>query len=90
MLNVITSYQHGQWRVIFFPRAKHRPSCFFAEGDDRILLSPASVDFGGVCVTPLEQDFRRVDQEILRTMFQEVCLPPEAFDDLSARIASLL
>ena len=90
MLNVITSYQHGLWRVILFPRAKHRPSCFFAEGDDRILLSPASVDFGGVCVTPLEQDFRRVDHAILTGMFQEVCLEPQVFTDLTARIESAL
>jgi hypothetical protein len=83
MLNAIVSYARGNWRVILFPRAKHRPSCFFAEGDERILLSPASVDFGGVCVTPLEQDFRRVDQGILKQMFDEVCLPAERFEALA-------
>jgi hypothetical protein len=90
MLNVLTSYDHGYWRVILFPRAKHRPSCFFAEGDARILLSPASVDFGGVCVTPIEQDFRRVDQAVLKQMFTEVCLPADTFADLSNRLKAAL
>ena len=83
MLNAIVSHARGNWRVLLFPRAKHRPSCFFAEGDERILLSPASVDFGGVCVTPLEQDFRRVDKGILKQMFDEVCLPAEQFEALA-------
>lgn len=90
MLNVIASYARGYWRVILFPRAKHRPSCFFAEGDARILLSPASVDFGGVCVTPLEQDFKRVDKTVLRQMFEEVCLPAEKFADLADRLKAAL
>lgn len=86
MLNVVASHGRGNWRVILFPRAKHRPSCFFAEGEDRILLSPASVDFGGVVVTPVEKDFRRVDQGILKEMFEEVCLPGERFEELVGKV----
>jgi hypothetical protein len=90
MLNLLASYARGNWRIILFPRAKHRPSCFFADGDARILLSPASVDFGGVVVTPLEQDFRRVDHAILTQMFNEVCLPPDTFADLTSRLKAAL
>jgi ATP adenylyltransferase/5',5'''-P-1,P-4-tetraphosphate phosphorylase II len=90
MLNVITSYERGYWRVILFPRAKHRPSCFFAEGEERMMLSPASVDFGGVVVTPVEKDFRRVDKGILSQMFKEVCLPTEKFEDLTQRLTAAL
>ncbi|HZZ45097.1 MAG TPA: DUF4922 domain-containing protein [Tepidisphaeraceae bacterium] len=90
MLNILASHARGNWRVICFPRAKHRPSCFFAEGDARILLSPASVDFGGVVVTPLEQDFRRVDQTVLMQMFNEVCLAPDVFHGLARRLEGAL
>lgn len=90
MLNALASHHRGQWRVILFPRAKHRPSCFFAEGDAKMLLSPASVDFGGVCVTPLEQDFRRVTKETLEQMFDEVCVSPDTFATLSDRLAEVL
>jgi hypothetical protein len=82
MLNILSSYQFGQWRVILFPRAKHRPAAFFAEGDERILFSPASVDLGGVCVLPVERDFENLTAERLRSLFQEVCLTEVAFGRL--------
>src|SRR6266545_4548581 len=75
MINVLCSYQNEQWRVIVFPRAKHRPNFFFAQGDDQILLSPAAVDLGGLCITPVERDFERLTADHLTQMFQEVCLP---------------
>lgn len=90
MLNILASQDRDAWRVILFPRAKHRPSCFFAEGDAKLLLSPASVDFGGVCVTPVEKDFLRVDQAVLKQMFDEVCVSPAVFAELSERLAKAL
>jgi len=79
MLNILSSYQFGQWRVILFPRAKHRPEAFFNEGDERILFSPASVDLGGVCVLPVERDFENLTADRLRSLFQEVCLSEDTF-----------
>src|SRR6185312_15080339 len=26
LMNILASFLHGQWRIIIFPRAKHRPS----------------------------------------------------------------
>src|SRR4029079_11489558 len=47
MLNILATYESGMWRSFVFPRAKHRPSFFFADGDPNMLLSPAAVDLGG-------------------------------------------
>ena len=58
LLNIIASYRENAWRVFLIPREKHRPDFYFAEGENNILLSPASVDIGGVCITPLEKDFK--------------------------------
>ena len=56
MLNIITYYSEGNWIIHVIPRKLHRPSCFFAEGNEKIVLSPASVDMGGVLITPREED----------------------------------
>jgi hypothetical protein len=90
MLNVLASFEKGQWRIILFPRARHRPSFYFAEGDEKILLSPASVDLGGVCITPVEKDFHRVTKETLVQMCNEVCLSKADFAALSKRYAETL
>jgi ATP adenylyltransferase/5',5'''-P-1,P-4-tetraphosphate phosphorylase II len=82
MMNILSSYQEGEWRVIVFPRAKHRPSFFFEEGENKILISPAGVDFGGVVITPVERDFRRLTEEHLVQMFSEVSISADAFATL--------
>jgi hypothetical protein len=78
MVNILSLYE-GFWRVILFPRAKHRPSFYYEEGEERILLSPAAVDLGGVCITPLEEDFRKITRQKIVQMYDEVCLPEETF-----------
>jgi hypothetical protein len=75
MLNVLTWYDNPQWIVCLFPRQKHRPDCYWAEGDQHRLISPASVEMGGVWVTPLEKDFYRLTATDIEAILQEVCVP---------------
>jgi hypothetical protein len=81
MVNVLTAFRDGRWRVIVFLRRRHRPEQFFREGDDRIVFSPASVDFGGVCITPVEKDFHLMDAGLLTDMFGQLSATREVFDD---------
>jgi ATP adenylyltransferase/5',5'''-P-1,P-4-tetraphosphate phosphorylase II len=80
MMNIVCSFQDGEWQVVIFPRAKHRPSFFFDEGEKKILISPAAVDFGGVVIMPIEKDFRSVTREHLVHMFNEVSISAETFE----------
>jgi hypothetical protein len=80
----------GQWRVLLLPRARHRPSFYHADGGDRILLSPGTVDLGGVCITPVQRDFERLSADHLRQMLTEVMLPPDKLDSLKQRLRQLL
>lgn len=82
MMNALFYYEDGLWRVIIFPRAKHRPSHYFAEGDNNILLSPASVDMGGVMITPLEKDFQKITSDDIASIFREVTATDEVFGKL--------
>lgn len=61
-------------RLVVIPRKKHRPSFYGMDNDDQMLISPASVDMGGVFITPLEKDFDRVDAGVIRRIYDELCL----------------
>ncbi len=90
MMNILCSFQNDAWRVVIFPRVKHRPSFFFEEGEKKILLSPASVDFGGICITPIEKDFQQLTKDHLIQMFDEVCLKGDGFKKLCWEFKSIL
>lgn len=79
MMNILALYESSRWTIFVFPRAKHRPACYTAEGDARLLSSPASVDLGGVFITPVEQDFLKITADDVAQILSEVCLSPEAF-----------
>lgn len=90
MMNLLTWVEGGQWVVCIFPRSKHRPSCYTAEGDANILISPASVDMGGVFITPLEKDFEKLTATDIATILGEVCLSIDEFYKLRQRIKEQL
>jgi hypothetical protein len=78
MMNIVGSYDEKTWRLIVFPRAKHRPDAFFKEGDARIAVSPAVIEMGGVLVTPVERDFERINASTAEAIFREVSLNGKA------------
>ena len=81
MLNILAYFQK-KWQILVFPREKHRPWQFFGEGDNHILLSPASVDMGGVLITPLEKDFHKIGRDDIVDIFTQVCLDDQLFNEL--------
>jgi hypothetical protein len=80
MMNILTSYDADRWRMIIFYRSKHRPSFYFAEGNDKLLLSPAAVEMGGVLTLPIERDFERLTREHVAQTYREVCPTSDDFD----------
>lgn len=86
MMNVLTLYENDKWIVFIFPRARHRPACYAAEGEANLLSSPASVDLGGVFIMPVEKDFRKITASDLTQILCEVCLSPADFQLLKQRI----
>ncbi len=78
MMNIIASFDAGEWMVHVFPRKKHRPRQYFADDLEKILLSPASIDMCGVLVIPREADFFRINENDVVDIFNQVCVD-EAF-----------
>ncbi len=87
-VNILCQYNSPQWRIILFPRRKHRPDIFFKEGDEKILISPASVDMGGLIVTPVEKDFRTVDAQLIETIYEEVSWDETTVNKLKSGLRS--
>jgi hypothetical protein len=85
-MNILCSYQEELWRLIILPRRKHRPDIYFLEGDDRVLISPAAVDIGGLVVTPLERDFLHMDAKLIKSIFAEVTEPPEIIENILEKL----
>ncbi|MCI0523325.1 MAG: DUF4922 domain-containing protein [Bacteroidales bacterium] len=86
MLNIITYYSEGNWIIHIIPRKLHRPSCFFAEGNEKIVLSPASVDMGGVLITPREEDYLKITSGDINDILDEVCLSEDEIESLTSDI----
>ncbi len=63
--------------VAVHPRKKHRPRCFYARGDERYVVSPGSADMAGMLILPRREDFLRLDQRKVESIFSEICLGPE-------------
>lgn len=74
MMNLLCYKQDESINLVVIPRRRHRPSFYGTEGNDTMLLSPASVDMGGVFITPLEKDFDRLDAALVKKVYDELCL----------------
>jgi len=74
MMNIAGFCKERKWRLIIFPRCKHRPDAFFREGDSRVVVSPGVIDMGGLLITPLEKDFKHLDGASVEGIYREVSL----------------
>ena len=62
-MNIVCWQQDEEVVTLVFPRAKHRPACYTAQGEDQLLISPGALDLCGLLITPREQDFRKLTPE---------------------------
>lgn len=79
LLNILCTWTGEGWRLILFPRRKHRPAAYFEEGEKRLLISPGAVDMGGMIIASREKEFQMLTPELIQGLFREV-----AFDDAAA------
>lgn len=86
MLNILCSYYSGRWHIHIFPRKLHRPWQYFEAGERQILLSPASVDMGGVLITPRREDFDKLTMHDAGNIFEQVCLNEETFNTVLSKL----
>ena len=81
-LNIICNYLSDHWRVVIFPREKHRPGQYAESPENQILFSPAAVELGGLAVFPRKEDFEKSDLELMADMYKQVTLHKEKYTNL--------
>lgn len=86
MMNVLAWATPAGVRVAVVPRKRHRPSFYGTEGDDCMLISPASVDMGGVYITPRPVDFERFGADTVRRLLDELCLSDSEINAIASDV----
>ena len=86
MMNLLAYTTPIGVRLVVIPRKKHRPSFYGTEGENTMLLSPASVDMGGVFITPMKKDFEKLDRSIILNVFNELCLSTEEINEIASNV----
>jgi ATP adenylyltransferase/5',5'''-P-1,P-4-tetraphosphate phosphorylase II len=80
MINIISLWQDEEWSIFVFPRQKHRPDQYFLSAKEQILLSPASVDFGGMLITPRQEDYEKLNKETIKDIFEQLSLEDKIWE----------
>ncbi len=84
--NLFTYHTGEEYRTIVVFRSKHRSRHYFSEGPDHLTMSPGCADMAGVFITPVKEDFDKLDECLLAEMVSEVSLPPADQDMIISRL----
>ena len=86
MFNALGRHDGKFWRLVVFPRRKHRPDIFHREEGERLLVTPGAFEMSGLVVVPRENDFFRIDKPRLLQILREVALPPRRTLGIAKRL----
>lgn len=87
MMNLFSYYQQGVWTIIVIPRRQHRPRQYEAVGEERLVSSPGAADIGGLFITPREEDYDKMTPELLRDVYNQVCLSDTEVEEIANKLA---
>ena len=90
MLNILSWFENGKWIIAVFPRKTHRPSCYFLDNEDKYLISPASVEMGGLIVAARREDFDRINENVIKQIYNEVTLSDLEISKISEQLIKIL
>jgi hypothetical protein len=86
MINIIVRYEESQWIILVFPRAKHRPDCYHATGENHCLISPATVEMGGLFITPRQEDFEKITAQDIMNIYREVAPTTDEIENIARQL----
>lgn len=75
--------------TVVFPRKKHRPECYTAEGSRQLLISPGAIDMGGLIITPREEDFNKLTAKKARDILREVTLSEAEISRIGKKLGAV-
>jgi len=86
MMNIISWRRDDEYLSVVFPRGKHRPHCYYAQGNDQYIISPGALDMAGLIITPRQEDFERLTPEKALAILNEVSLSKEQLRQVISRL----
>ena len=86
MMNIVSWRRDDEYLSVVFPRGKHRPDCYYAQGNDQYIISPGALDMAGLIITPRQEDFERLTPELALSILNEVSLSKEQLQQVIARL----
>ncbi len=72
MMNIVCTFEEDKWFTFVLPRKAFRPWQYSAEGDQQLLVSPATVEMCGIFITPIESHFERISKEDVESILKQV------------------
>ena len=81
-LNLLLSAEGLLVTALLYPRGAHRPACYFAEGEQRCLVSPGALDMAGLVITVRRRDYERIDPQMMERIYQETSIDGARADQL--------
>ncbi len=85
MINVLCKASSREILLYVIPRVVHRPD-FYGTADGQMLISPASVDLGGMFVLPRKVDFDNIDSGKLHDAVAQVCISVHEYEYIRQRL----
>ena len=82
MMNIVAWRCNDDFLAVVFPRTKHRPDCYYKEGNEQFIISPGALDMAGFIITPRQEDYERLTPEIALGILDEITLKGEALQQL--------
>ncbi len=88
MMNILSWIEKGGWNVLIFPRSLQRPYQYYANEPEKLVISPAAVELGGLVILPRKEDFEKITARDLESIFSQVTLGEEDFRVLKEKLAA--
>ena len=78
------------YNCVIFLRSKHRPDCYYAKGDEQILISPAIAEMNGIFPIVREEDMEKLTPEKVYDIYREISISKEKLQKILERIKAVL
>lgn len=88
-MNILAWMEGDVVLSVIIPRSKHRPECYYAEGEELCMVSPGAVDMAGLIITPRQEDYEKLTAERAIGILRECALSDEQMDVVEGNIQKL-
>jgi ATP adenylyltransferase/5',5'''-P-1,P-4-tetraphosphate phosphorylase II len=72
MMNIVVCFTKNIWQLFIIPRKQFRPWQFDAIDENRLLISPATVEMCGIFITPIKEHFEKISKDDIISIFNQI------------------